>query len=159
MEHFSLISWGSGLDFEMQRLGKHLGVHSTLGENTRVSNKAPPPPPPSSQDVLSYMFSKPRSCTLESPAPSSAVLFQQLGTFSWHVRTPDKRKPHYNFWFITDIWESNLLWKTGCTLESAGSHLLQQGVRQIGYHLIYQGSLWQTITHLPCLISSQCLFL
>lgn len=74
MEHFSLISQGCGLDFETQKLGKHLGVHSTLSENRYVCNKASLEPP-SSLDMLAYMLSRPRSCTRESTAPLFAVLF------------------------------------------------------------------------------------
>lgn len=42
MEHFSQISQEPGLDFEIQKLRKHLGVHSILSENTHVYNKASP---------------------------------------------------------------------------------------------------------------------
>lgn len=36
MERFSQISQGPGLDFEIQKLGNHSGVHSTLSRNTHM---------------------------------------------------------------------------------------------------------------------------
>lgn len=42
MEHFSQISQEPGWDFEIQKLGKHLGIHLILSENTHVCNKASP---------------------------------------------------------------------------------------------------------------------
>lgn len=42
MQRFFQILQGPGLDFEIQKLWKHLGVHSTLSENTHVYNKASP---------------------------------------------------------------------------------------------------------------------